>query len=58
VNLMSSPERFQNVVLGGGEAGDAHETLSIITEECGVEIALSSIGDYDEPPDIDRGCRC
>jgi hypothetical protein len=22
------------------------------------EIARSSIGDYDEPPDIDRGCRC
>jgi hypothetical protein len=22
------------------------------------EIARSSIGDYDEPPDTDRGCRC
>ncbi len=40
------------------------KTLSIITEEGrGIfplwsEIARSSIGDYDEPPDIDRGCRC
>src|SRR5438105_4508602 len=24
----------------------------------GATIARSSIGEYDEPPDIDRGCRC
>jgi Alpha/beta hydrolase family len=40
------------------------KNLSIITEEGGAdfpwrsEVAGSSIGDDDEPPDIDRGCRC
>ena len=38
------------------------KTLSIITERrifpLRSEIARSSKGDNDEPPDFDRGCRC
>src|SRR5437763_14972927 len=61
---MTSPERFQNIVLAAERPAMPMKNLSINTEEGrGIfplrsEIAGSSIGDYDEPPDIDRGCRC
>jgi hypothetical protein len=47
VNLMSSPERFQNVVSGAGEGGYVHETLSIITEDaCRDVLIRSEVGPY------------
>jgi hypothetical protein len=62
--LMSSAERFQNIVFAVERLAMPMKNLSIITEEGGgnfpntERIARSSIGDDDEPPDIDRGCRC